>query len=782
MQTVTTRGALRTVALLGNHLPRHCGIATFTHDLTDALDAAHPELSSFVLAMNDRGKEYDYPARIRFELAESELADYHRAADFLNVNDVDVLSVQHEYGIFGGKAGAYVLSMLGELRMPIVTTLHTILEKPNVEQRVVMNELCALSERVVVMSAKGAELLTEVHGVPANKIDLIPHGIPSLPDPKQSKRKLGLEGRPVLLTFGLLSRDKGIEHVIDALPAIAKRFPDVVYVVLGATHPHVRENEGETYRLMLAARGHRLGVDDNLVFHDRFVSQAELVQFLAAADIYVTPYLNMEQITSGTLAFAVGSGKSTISTPYRYARELLAEGRGILVPPRDSAAIAAEVIGLLETPAKRTELEHRAGTFGQAMTWPVVASAYVQTFERAIGEHRDRPKPSFRASTIATRHTALPEINLAHVRALTDDTGMLQHAVWTMPRYEDGYCVDDNARALMLLALVEDESSQPPAVVRALSTRYLAFVRYALDPSSGRFRNFMSYAREWLEPQGSEDCHGRTIWALGTVFTHTSDPGRRAVADELFRSALRAPIEFTSPRAWAYTLIGIHEYLRGNPEQDGEGVTLAVAVRKALAERLLALFQEVSREDWPWFEDRLTYANARLSQAMLVSGNGMDRADMRAAGLRSLEWLHTIQQGRDGWFAPIGSDGAFVRGGAKAEFDHQPLEAAGMVSACLEAHRLTHEPQWSEWARMAFDWFLGGNHLEQWVYDAATGGCRDGLHRDRRNENQGAEATLSFLSALTELRLADRAADAPRPTRSTRDLHASTTSRVEPSG
>ena len=763
METVTTRGALRTVALLGNHLPRHCGIATFTHDLTDALDAAFPEVSSFVLAMNDRGKHYDYPARIRFEIAESELADYHRAADFLNVNDVDVLSVQHEYGIFGGKAGAHVLSMLRGLRMPIVTTLHTILEKPNVEQRIVMNELCALSERVIVMSSKGAELLAEVHGVPAKKIDLIPHGIPTLPDAERSKRKLGLEGRPVLLTFGLLSRDKGIEHVIDALPAIAKRFPDVVYVVLGATHPHVRENEGESYRLMLAARGHRLGVDDNLVFHDRFVTQAELVQFLAAADIYVTPYLNMDQITSGTLAFAVGSGKSTISTPYRYARELLADGRGILVPPRDSAAIASEIIDLLDVPAKRKELEQRAGAFGKAMTWPVVASAYVGTFERALVEHRDRPKPPFRASTIATRHSALPEINLAHVRALTDDTGMLQHAVWTMPRYEDGYCVDDNARALMLLALVEDERSQPPALVRALSTRYLAFVRYALDPSRGRFRNFMSYAREWLEPQGSEDSHGRTMWALGTVVAHAADPGRRAVADELFRAALRAPIEFTSPRAWAYTLLGIHEYLRVSRDRDDAGVV--IAVRKVLAERLLALFEEVCREDWPWFEDRLTYANARLSQAMLVSGIGMDRPDMRAAGLRSLEWLRNTQQSREGRFAPIGSDGAFVRGGAKAEFDHQPLEAAGMVSACLEAYRLTREAHWTESARTAFDWFLGGNHLELPVYDAATGGCRDGLHRERRNENQGAEATLSFLSALTELRLADRAADAPRPAR-----------------
>jgi hypothetical protein len=319
----------------------------------------------------------------------------------------------------------------------------------------------------------------------------------------------------------------------------------------------------------------------------------------------------------------------------------------------------------------------------------------------------------------------------------------------------------------MLLALVEDERTLPDTVVRGLSARYLAFLRYALDAKTGRFRNFMSYAREWIEAQGSEDSHGRALWSLGTVVRRTSDSGRNALAEQLFCASLRAPLEFTSPRAWAYALIGIDEYLHARPGHDG-----TIDVRKTLAERLLALFGEASREDWPWFEDRLTYANARLSQAMLVSGAGMQRADMRAAGLRSLDWLRATQRSRDGSFAPIGSDGFFVRGGTKAEFDHQPLEAAGMVSACLEAYRLTRETHWAEWARSAFSWFLGENHLEQWVYDAATGGCRDGLHRERRNENQGAEATLSFLTALTELHLAERAADAPRPARSNRDLHA----------
>lgn len=750
MTTLTTRGAIRSVTLLGNHLPRHCGIATFTTDLADALAAANVECS--VVAMNDRGKGYGYPERVRFEIAESDVGSYHRAADFMNVNAADVLSVQHEYGIFGGKAGAHLLTLLREQRMPIVSTLHTILAEPNAEQRVVMDELCALSERIVVMSAHGAELLSKVHGVPPRKIDLIPHGIPELPGATNSKNKLGVQGRPVVFTFGLLSRDKGIEYVIDALPAIVKRFPEVVYIVLGATHPHVKESEGEAYRLMLESRGHRLGVDDNLVFHDRFVKESELVQFLAAADIYITPYLNPEQITSGTLAFAVGSGKSVISTPYRYARELLADGRGVLVPWRDSAAIANEVISLLGDDEKKSELERRACAFGKAMTWPVVANAYIQTFQRASVEHRARVKPSFRAPTISRRHAAFPELNLSHVRAMTDDTGMLQHAAWTVPRYEDGYCLDDNARALILLTLVEEAKQDDAILVRSLATRYLAFVRHARPTTDGRFRNFMTYERAFIGETGSEDSHGRAIWALGMVVARCPDPGRRALADDLFRAALRAPATFTSPRAWAYTLLGLDEYLRAMPGHDG-----AAALRNVLAERFLDLFQRESSADWPWFEDRLTYANARLPQAMLRTGDAMGREELVAIGLRTLEWLRATQRSGDGLFAPVGSDGFFVRGGTKAEFDHQPVEACGMVSACLDAFRITGQNHWVESARTAFDWFLGRNHLEEWVYDTATGGCRDGLHRERRNENQGAEATLSFLTALIELRLSDGA-------------------------
>jgi glycosyltransferase involved in cell wall biosynthesis len=739
--------------MLGNHVPRRCGIATFTTDLSDAIAAEFGALDCFVLAMNDAGRRHAYPPRVRFEITESDVASYRRAADFLNVNAVDVVCVQHEYGIFGGKAGSHVLALLRELRMPIVTTLHTILGEPNPLQRSAMDELTQLSERLVVMSTHGATLLHDVHGVPERKIDVIPHGIPRVPFNGRNKDRLGVEGKSVILTFGLLSPDKGIEYVIDALPAILARHPQTVYIVLGATHPHVKERYGETYRHMLEHRAQRLGVDASMIFHDRFVSQAELTEFLAAADIYVTPYLNPGQITSGTLAYAVGSGKAVISTPYLYARELLADGRGILVPWRDSAAIARDVVDLLGDDAKRLALRERAAAHGHDMVWPAVARRYLESFERARTEHTARLRTVFQAKTLATRRAELPEMNLEHLQAMTDQTGMLQHAAFSVPRYDEGYCIDDNARALLLMALMEDAGTEDTKAVRALASRYLAFVNHAFDVERGRFRNFMSYDRQWIGERGSEDSHGRATWALGTVVGRSGDPGRQSLGGQLFHAALPAVPDFSSPRAWAYALLGIDEYLRAF-----QGDSNVQSMRKLLAERLLDLFRRTSRHRWPWFEDSVTYCNARLSQALIVSGTLMEHDEMTAAGLCSLEWLVSIQCSRDGYFAPIGSNGFYRRDEPKASFDQQPVEACAMVSACLEAGRATGDARWAEHARRAFNWFIGQNALQQALYDATTGGCRDGLHADRVNENQGAESTLSFLLALSEMRLADRAA------------------------
>ncbi len=754
-----TRGqtSVRTIAMLGNHLPRHCGIATFTTDLSAAIDAELPELDCFVVAMNDVGVHHAYPPRVRFEIPQGDIEAYRRAADFLNVNAVDVVSVQHEYGIFGGKAGGHVLELLRGLRMPVVTTLHTVLAQPDPVQRAVLEAVVRLSERVVVMSADGAALLQSVHGVDPAKIDVIPHGIPAMPV-QDDKALLDTEGRQIILTFGLLSPDKGLEYVIDAMPAILAKHPNTDYLVLGATHPHVKQQHGEAYRQMLQLRAECLGVGANVIFHNRFVSHEELVEFLGAADVYVTPYLKEEQSTSGTLAYAVGCGKAVISTPYRYARELLAEGRGVLVPWRDAKAIGREINQLLDDPEERAALQQRAADFGRTMGWPLVARSYVESFKQARRTYAAK-RAGMEAQLARPRRTAeLPEINLSHVRLMSDDTGMLQHATFDIPRYRDGYCVDDNARALLLLTLVEEAGTEAPDTVRALANRYLAFVNHAFDESSGRFRNFLSYSRTWHEERGSDDSHGRSLWALGTVLGRSNDPGRRGVASTLFHAALPVAATLSSPRAAAYALLGFEEYLRVFT-----GDSHVQALMATLATRLMEGFQSASRPEWPWFEDRLTYCNARLPQGLMVAGFRMGNAEMVSAALRSLEWLVNEHVGAVGAFAPVGTNGFHERGAARAMFDQQPVEACSMVAACLEAHRVTGESRWMERARWAFQWFLGQNVRQAQVYDARTGGCRDGLHLDRLNENQGAESTLSFLTALAELRAADRLAASLSP-------------------
>jgi hypothetical protein len=512
----------------------------------------------------------------------------------------------------------------------------------------------------------------------------------------------------------------------------------------------VKEWHGEAYRRSLELRVHKLGLEAHVVFHDRFVSASELAEFLSAADIYITPYLNPEQITSGTLAYAVGNGKAVISTPYRYARELLADDRGVLVPWRDSAAISATLDKLLGDPGELHALGARAAEYGRNMAWPSVARQYVASFERAHRESTTLRRSFFASRTRARRPVDLPELNLHHLRALTDDTGMLQHALFSVPRYEDGYCLDDNARALLLTTLLEDAGTDDWPMTRSLSSRYLAFVSHAFNKDSRRFRNFMAYSREWLEDRGSEDSHGRALWALGAVVGRSREPGRKRLAGELFHAALLAVLEFESPRAWAFALLGIHEYLRAFQGESGVEV-----LQKRLSERLLSRFQTDGGGDWPWCEDIVAYDNARLPQALIVSGNRLGHRDMVAAGLGSLQWLNELQSSEEGYFAPIGSNGFYPRHAERARFDQQPLEACATVSACLDAWRVTGDEKWAHEMWHAFSWFLGENQLRASLYDPTTGGCRDGLHPDRPNENQGAESTLSFLLALTEMSALD---------------------------
>jgi glycosyltransferase involved in cell wall biosynthesis len=744
--------------VIGNYLPRQCGIATFTTDLCAAISAEYGTARLLALPVNDTDQGYDYPARVRWSLAQDDVRSYEEAAEFLNFNNIDMVCLQHEYGIFGGPAGSHILHLLRALKMPVVTTLHTVLREPNPDQRMVMAEIAELSDRLIVMSQLSSQFLQEIFKVPGSKIDMVPHGVPDLPflDPNFYKDRFGVEGKAVLLTFGLLSPNKGIENVIQALPQILAKHTNVAYIVAGATHPHILRREGDRYRESLQALAKEVGVESKVTFFNRFVSPEEMAEFIGAADIYITPYRHEEQVVSGTLAYALGAGKAVISTPYWHAIELLDDRRGALVPFQDPTAIANKTIELLDTPAIRHAMRKRAYLFAREMVWKRVAQGYMESFARVRSDRMENPQVQVSARAAENSLDKLPELTLSHPHPLTDDTGMLQHSIFTIPNRKEGYTTDDNARALVLAVSLE-QLARSGSASQALNTPdssacYLAFLEHAFNPATARFRNFLGYNRRWNEPNGSlhpsEDCHGRALWALGTALGRSQDPGLRGAAGRLFEYSLTAAVEFSSPRAWAYTLLGIQEYLDSYP-----GDRDAQRVRSALAQRLLAMYESIRSPDWKWFEDVLAYGNARLPQALLLAGSACSDDRMISAGLEALEWLMETQRCEtNGHFVPIGSQGFYHKGGEKARFDQQPIEAAGAVSACLEAFRVTGDSRWRGEAWSAFNWFLGDNDLQLPLYDSVTGGCRDGLHPDRANENQGAESTLSFLMALLEMR------------------------------
>jgi glycosyltransferase involved in cell wall biosynthesis len=697
----------------------------------------------FAIPVNDPESSYQYPEAVRLELEQEDCSSYQRAADFLNFNGNDLVCLQHEYGIFGGPAGNHILALLRRLKMPLVTTLHTVLREPDWNQRAVLEEIAQLSDRIIVMSEHAANLLREVYDVPPGKIDVIPHGVPDLPfmDPNYFKDQFGTEGKSVLLTFGLLSPNKGIENVISALPAILARHPKLVYIISGATHPHIKRREGERYRDSLKALAEEHRVGSHVIFNNRFVSNEELVEHVGAADIYITPYRQEAQVVSGTLAIAIGAGKAIISTPYWHARELLADGRGVIVPFDDPTAIAKAAIALLDNDVERHAMRKRAYLHSRATTWPKTARAYMASFQRARAERTSRPRATHDDAATLKESDVLPPLNMDHLLSMTDDTGILQHAIFSLPNCHEGYTTDDNARALIVAVLLNGSSHA------GLSRRYLTFLWNAFHDKTGRFRNFLSYDRRWLEETGSEDSHGRGLWAVGTVLGNAKDPGLRGAAGRLFEKAFPAAATFTSPRAWAFSILGMQGYLDWFP-----GDRVVQGARNLLANRLLDIYERAHSQSWHWFETSLSYSNARLSQALLLAGYESKNQRMIEVGCESLKWLAAEQHHGDmNVFVPIGSMGFFAKGSDKARFDQQPVEACATIAACLLAHRITGEKLWLDEAWSAFRWFLGGNDLQVPLYDPATGGCRDGLHPDRVNENQGAESTLSFLMGLLDM-------------------------------
>lgn len=725
-------------AYVGTYPPRRCGIATFTRDLSTAMAAASDRVVPMTIAVSDPEGRYEYPADVKYEIRQAVRADYARAAEFVNYSDVKLVSIQHEHGIFGGDDGGYVLDLVAALRAPVLATLHTVLKSPSESQRAIVAKMARHCARLVVMSHVAAELLVSSYGIDSRKIRMIPHGIPEMTpgNRQQLKAKFGVSDRRILLTFGLLGPNKGIETVIRALPAVVKVFPDVLYFVVGATHPVIVRRHGEAYRASLEREAERLGVRDHLVFRDQFVSNEELYRYLQAADVYLSPYKNEAQVTSGALPYAMGAGAAVVSTPYWHAQELLASGRGRLFPFDDHQALSAILTSLLASPSELEQIRSSAYELTRTMVWPQVGKAHFELGLEVVDETPARAAPAS-----PPRASSLPELRLDHLVRLTDDTGVIQHALYSVPARNTGYCVDDNARAL-IVALRSDRASSDPKA-RDLVTTYLSYLQCS-QSDAGNFRNLMRYDRTLESGLGSQDCLGRAIWALGATVELAADDGCRQLAKEMLDRALPRAIDL-GPRGSAGTMLGMASLLTAEPAhaaaRDGIGV---------LADDLVARYEHQAADEWRWFEPSLTYDNAILPLALFKAfGVTGSRASLRVAR-ESLEFLEKVCF-EDGQLTLVGNAGWHGRGAERALHDEQAIDAAAFVLAFRGAYLATGDHHYLRRMRESFAWFLGQNRLGTPLYDSWTAGCRDGLGATEANQNQGAESTICFLLALLEM-------------------------------
>ncbi|WP_320047951.1 glycosyltransferase family 4 protein [uncultured Ilyobacter sp.] len=744
------------IGVIGNYLPRQCGIATFTTDLSKALtNELRGENRLINIAMNDRKEGYDYPSEVKLAIQEGDRGEYINAAQYLNENEYRAVVIQHEYGIYGGADGEYIIDLMKRLEMPVLTNLHTVLENPSFGQRKVMNALAKYSEKLLVMSKKAFDILARVYGIPKEMIAFVPHGIPDTPYEEQGMYNdlIGLEGKEVILTFGLLGPGKGLEVMIEAMPAIVKKNPNAVYLILGKTHPSILEKTGDVYREKLKEQIKGLNLEKKVIFRDKFVDPDTLIRYIKTSTIYSIPYLNREQITSGTLAYAIGSGAAVVSTPFWYAEELLAGERGILVPFRDSESLAREINMLLANSEKRQNIRKKAYDYARSMIWSEVAKSYL----KIIAECKEKKntdifptkksilKKDKREDVIASKKNyELPEIDLSYLKILTDDTGIIQHAKYTIPDLTHGYCVDDNARALIATSMYYKLKGN--GEVYPFIEKYLDFLNYSFDEKTKRFANFMSYDRKWLENIGSEDSHGRALWAMGVTIKNIMDESIRTIAMDLFASALSVVADFTSPRAWAFTVLGLSEYLEVNPE-DLEKKEF----QRILAEKIHSLYRDTATSNWLWFEDTVTYSNGILPHALILAGEYIDDKDMYNTGIQCLKWLLEIQTAPEGHLSVIGNEGWFAKDKEKATFGQQPVEAMCLLNACLHVYRTMKDQWWLNEAKKCMAWFFGENDLNTPIYNYEDGGCRDGLDSHGVSKNQGAESTLAGLISLINI-------------------------------
>lgn len=730
---------------IGNYLPRTCGIATFTYDLSNAIQR-NSDYQCDIIAMNDIEEGYPYPENVKFCIDEHNPESYIAAAKFINTNDYDVVCLQHEYGIFGGISGVMILDLLRLIEVPIVVTFHTILKEPTKIQKDILTEIARLASGLVTMSQQGRTFLIDQFNAEPDKIHLVHHGVPDIPFEATDKYKKqhDLDGKPLIMTFGLLSKNKGIENAIKSLAIVKEQGLDFNYLIIGATHPNLIRNKRDQYREYLTDLVKTLKLTDNVHFINSFLEYSDLVGYLQATDIYITPYLNEAQITSGTLAYAVGCGKAIVSTPYWYAQELLKDDCGKIVPFGDHLTMADSLIQMISDSTYVNRLRKKAWQRGRLMIWPAVARDYAQLFDQSIKTMSKQLIESKIEDTDSILEE--PVINADYLHIMTDPTGLFQHAVHSTPDYRHGYCSDDNARALILTCQMDRFKIHIPGK-RKLASTYAAFINYSWDTDTQKFRNFMSYDRKWLESEGSQDSTGRILWALGTASAWNKSRSIREWATSLLKDSLSLIDNLTFLRSRSFAILGLCEYLTAHPKDNH-----LYDIMSQLTNNLLSQFKANKTQKWQWFDNELTYDNAIPAWALFKGGLIQNKTDVMLAGKEAMKWLIKVQTGEKGEFCPIGSNGFWPRNGEKAIFDQQPLEAGSMVLACADIFSNTKDYHFADMSWTCFNWFLGKNITQVKMYDESTGGCFDGLKANGVNQNRGAESVLAWLLAATAIK------------------------------
>ncbi|MCB0804891.1 MAG: glycosyltransferase [Bacteroidales bacterium] len=722
------------IAYITTYNPRECGIATFCESIIRDVPELHKgmEHDHMVIAMNDQGEHYQYPDSVKYTIREEVLDDYLKAAGFINEN-ADIVILQHEFNIFGGEDGVYILPLMNKLTVPSIAVFHTVYKKPSVSQKLILQELSKMVQKVVVISQTASDFCRSVYEIPLAKLQVIRHGVPEIKlGTDEAKNKIGLPEKKIIMTFGLLTRNKGLETVIRAMPEIVKKHPDVVYLCLGKTHPTVKKVSGEEYREFLESLVKELHVEDTVIFKNKFLSDEDLEVYLAAADFLITPYQHEEQISSGPLTFAMGSETAILSTPFWYAEEMLKDDRGLLFGFKDHEKLAVEVNMLLDDSNKLKKYKSNSHKFGKAITWKNIATEYLELAEQIV-----QGGAAQNDAEIVRKSYHIPDIDITHLRRLTTDTGIISHARFGFPDYASGYSLADNAMAMFAVAICQDEIK---AETNDLLTVYLSFIRF-MQNKDGSFRNHLGYDHSFGHDQSSQLAMGKTICSLGYLIANSPAYIYLEAAKDIFEQSIGIFDKFDDPRAISAAITGIYHFL--SIHRTDQHVLELIS---DLTSKLIEKYEEFSEGEWKWFEPELNGEYGLIPQALLCASEITGRIDAREIAIGSVKFLTGLTLS-EGHLSLIGTDERYSKNGKRAYFAQLPIDAMHMVLMYKKAYEVSGNRIFYENMLTSFNWFLGENDLRFSVYDPESKGCCDGLEEKGINRNQGAQSTAAFLIA-----------------------------------